>query len=384
MKRPRADSFLVMGRSTLSRVVAVNSLVILAGAVFGTVLARRVSGEHLWVVMAAFFLGGAAVTTVVNYLVLRVAFRPLVELSRSMATIHRGMSGDAVRSESYSPDLRAMTEALEAMLDRLEGESRAYSLHIFESIEDERRRIGRELHDETSQSLAAALLNIDSALRNVDGCSAEARGQVTNARALIGHCLAQVKLLLYDLRPSVLDDFGLAPALRWHVQSHLQVPGLEPVVDVEDAERRLPPAVETALFRIAQESLANVVKHARASRVLLRFEAKPGYATLLVADNGVGFDLTAVPQGARERYGVGLMSMRERAAALGGTINIESALGKGTRVHVVIPLEAHSATAEPTILAASGGATPRATQAEGASGAGRQTGTAATEREATA
>jgi two-component system, NarL family, sensor histidine kinase UhpB len=361
MRRLRADSLLLMGRSTLSRAVAVNSLVILAGAVLGTVLARRVSSEHLWIVMAAFFLGGAAVTTIANYLVLRAAFQPLVDLSSSMATIHRGMSGEAVRRESYSPDLRAMTEALEAMLDRLEGESRAYSLHIFESIEDERRRIGRELHDETSQSLAAALLNIDTALLGVEACSPEMRAQIINARTLIAHCLAQVKLLLYDLRPSVLDDFGLVPALRWYVQSHLQVPGLVAVVDLDGVQRRLPQAVETALFRIAQESLANVVKHARATRVLLRVEAKPAYVTLLVSDNGVGFDPASVPGDPRERYGVGLMSMRERATALHGTINVESAPGRGTRVHAVIPLEGETAGGPPATGAATAASVARST-----------------------
>jgi two-component system, NarL family, sensor histidine kinase UhpB len=354
MKRPRADSLLLMGRSTLYRAVAVNSLVILAGAVLGTVLARRVSSEHIWIVMAVFFLGGAAVTTIANYLVLRAAFQPLVDLSGSMATIHRGMNGEAVRPESYSPDLRAMTEALEAMLNRLEGESRAYSLHIFESIEDERRRIGRELHDETSQSLAAALLNIDTALLGVEGCSPEMRAQIINARTLLAHCLAQVKLLLYDLRPSVLDDFGLVPALRWYVQSHLQVPELVTVVDLDGVQRRLPQAVETALFRIAQESLANVVRHAQATRVLLRAEAKPGYVTLLVSDNGVGFDPATVPGDPRERYGVGLMSMRERTTALHGTMNIESAPGHGTRVHAVIPLE-EGAAAEAAEVGAAGG-----------------------------
>ncbi len=331
-----------MGRSTLYRVVAVNSAVILAGAVFGTLLARGAGDEYLWLVMVGFFLCGAAVTALANYLVLRAAFRPLVELSGAMATIHHGMRGEAVRPESYNPDLRAMTEALEEMLDRLEGESRAYSLHIFESIEDERRRIGSELHDETSQSLAAALLNIDTALLGVDGCSADVRALVDNARTLIAHCLAQIRLLLYDLRPSVLDDFGLVPALRWYVQSHLQVPGLEAVLDLDDADRRLAPVVETALFRIAQESLANVARHARATRVLLRLETKAGYVTMLVADNGAGFDPAGVPEDPRERYGVGLISMRERAAALHGTINIEASSGQGTRVHVVIPVTAEA------------------------------------------
>lgn len=316
---------------------------VFVGAIAGTFVARNVSDDELWIVMAGFFLGGAVVTALANYLVVRAVFRPLVDLSSAMATVHRGMNGVALRPETYNPDLRTITEALAEMLDRLEDESRAYSRHSFESIEDERRRIGRELHDETSQSLAAALLSIDSALLNADACSPEVRAQVANARTLIGHCLAQIRLLLYDLRPSVLDDFGLVPALRWYVESHLRVHGLSVTLDFDDAQLRLPASAETALFRIAQDSLANVVKHAQATTVSLRLEVKPGYATLHVADNGVGFDPERVAADARGKYGVGLMSIRERVAALSGTLTLDSAPGEGTRIHVVIPLEPEAA-----------------------------------------
>lgn len=339
MKHGRA---LLVGRSTLARVVVVNIFLVLVGAIAGTVVARRVSEHDIWIVMAAFFLIGAVVTALANYLVVRAAFRPLVDLSSAMATVHRGMSGVAVRSETYSPDLRTITEALAEMLDRLEDESRAYSRHSFESIEDERRRIGRELHDETSQSLAAALLSIDAALLHADACSPEVRAQVTNARTLIGHCLAQIRLLLYDLRPSVLDDFGLVPALRWYAESHLRLPGLEVTLDLEHAERRLPADVETALFRIAQDTLANVVKHAQATTVLLRLETKPGYVTLHVADNGLGFDPDKVAADAQGKFGVGLMSVRERVTALSGMFALETAPGAGTRIYIVIPLESEA------------------------------------------
>ena len=326
-------------RPTLQRVVLVDVVVVLVGAVVGTLLARRVSGASPWLLIVLFFAVGSLVLVIADYLVLRSAFSSLEQLRRAMGATHMGGHGSSVPADTSDPDLRTVSDALAEMVERIAGESRAYSALIFESIEDERRRIGRELHDETSQSLAAALLNIDMALRGFEGCSKEVQDQVGNARALITHCLAQIKLLVYDLRPSMLDDFGLAPALRWYVKTHLDLSELTVETDLEAADRRLPPEVETGLYRIAQESLSNVVKHSGATRATLRLETRPGYAVLAVEDNGVGFDREGTTADAADRYGVGMLSMRERTAALGGTFRVESAVGRGTSIYVVIPLE---------------------------------------------
>ena len=326
-------------RPTLQRVALVDILVILVGAVVGTLLARRLSGGNPWPLIAIFFVVGSAAVVLFDYFMLRFAFRSLDDLSRVMATIHKGEGGSSVPADSSDRSLRTASEALAQMLDRLEGESRVYSSLIFASIEEERRRIGRELHDETSQSLAAALLDIDIAERGFGECSPEVKERVDNARALITHCLGQIKLLVYDLRPSMLDDFGLVPALRWYVKSHLEPAGLVVETDFEGAQLRLPSDVETGLYRIAQESLANVMKHSGATRATLRLETQPGYAAVAVEDNGVGFEAGGADDQRDGGHGVGLLSMRERAAALGGTLRVESSAGRGTRVHVVIPIE---------------------------------------------
>jgi two-component system, NarL family, sensor histidine kinase UhpB len=335
----RLSVFRLGERPTLQRVVLVDVVVVFVGAVAGTFLARHLSGASPWLLIGLFFTVGSLVLVLANYLVLRSAFSSLEQLSRAMAATHMGGHGRSVQSDASDPDLRTVSDALAEMVERIAGESRAYSSLIFESIEDERRRIGRELHDETSQSLAAALLNIDMALRGFEGCSREAQERVDNARALITHCLAQIKLLVYDLRPSMLDDFGLSPALRWYVTTHLDLSGLTVETDLESADHRLPPEVETGLYRIAQESLSNVVKHSGATRATLRLETRPGYAVLSVEDNGIGFDRQDTAADAADRYGVGMLSMRERTAALGGAFRVESAVGRGTRIYVVIPLE---------------------------------------------
>jgi len=325
-------------RPTLWRLIAVNAGIVLAGAIGGTVLTRRFDVWPVWGLVLLFFCLGAAMIAAADYAILRNAFRPLVGLSKAMASVHKGERASALALDEGEPSLLGVARAASEMLDRIDLESRAYSAKIFESIENERRRIGRELHDETSQSLAAALLNLDLAEKSLDPAAPVALERIGTARQLIRHGLGQVKLLIHDLRPSMLDDFGLVPALRWYVQSHLQGAGLEVEVDLPDDNRRLPSEVETALYRIAQESLGNVARHSQATRALLALEVQSGYAVLAVSDNGAGFDPDDVILDREGRYGVGLLSIRERAELLGGTARITSAPGRGTQVHVVMPL----------------------------------------------
>jgi two-component system sensor histidine kinase UhpB len=148
------------GRSTLESVVTVNAAVILFGAVLGTLLVRRFPHVNAGLIVGVYFLIMVSVMAAANYLVLRNAFRPLLELSHTMASISRPALDQPIPAEEMpDPDFRTVVESFSAMLDRMALESRAYSAKVFESIEDERRRIGRELHDDTSQSL----LNLDIA-----------------------------------------------------------------------------------------------------------------------------------------------------------------------------------------------------------------------------
>jgi two-component system sensor histidine kinase UhpB len=320
----------------------VNAGIVFAGAVGGTALTRRFDEWPAWALVVVFFCLGAAMIAAANYAILRNTFRPFADLSRAMASIHKGEGDRALEVKDAEPSLRDVAQAASEMLDRIDVESRAYSAKIFASIENERRRIGRELHDETSQSLAAALLNLDLAEKALDPVAPAAGERIANARQLVRHSLSQVKLLIHDLRPSMLDDFGLVPSLRWYVQSHLQGSGLEVEADLPTDNRRLPSEVETALYRIAQESLGNIARHSGATRALLSLEMQSGYVAMLISDNGRGFDPRDVILDREGRYGVGLLSIKERAELLRGTARITSAPERGTQVHIVIPLQGES------------------------------------------
>lgn len=202
---------------------------------------------------------------------------------------------------------------------------------VVEAQELERRRLARELHDETGQALTSILLN----LRTLEEAAAddEAHAAATTVRELVLSTLQDVRRLAVELRPKALDDFGLVPALERLTHTFAEQTGL--VVDFEPAlaDERLPAEVETAFYRIVQESLTNVVKHARASRVSILLTRKGKAVVAVVEDDGRGFD-----PGATREDGFGLVGMRERVALVDGRLQIESREGAGTTLVVEVPL----------------------------------------------
>jgi two-component system sensor histidine kinase UhpB len=325
---------------TFWRLVAISIVIAGGGGMTAVLLVVWGDGRTAsWWAAGLVLAASMAALVVADFVVLRTTFRPLAQLGEALTSIHKGERPWPLSDEIDEPAARGLSLAVSEMLERIDDESRTYSSKIFESIEEERRRLGRELHDETSQTLAAALLSLDVALKGAASCEGPTREQIERARRLIHHCLAQLKLLVHDLRPTMLDDFGLVPALRRYVQSHLETDGLVVELDLEGGRGRLPERVETALYRIAQESLANAQKHSGATRVGLTLETKPGYAAMSITDNGQGFEPDDVLLDQEGRYGVGLLSIRERVELLHGEVHIVSSPGCGTRVYVLIPLE---------------------------------------------
>jgi signal transduction histidine kinase len=207
--------------------------------------------------------------------------------------------------------------------------------------EEERKRIARELHDQTGQSLTSLLLGLHALEVEADSPSGltVSPAHLQDLKAIVADTLDGVRELALGLRPSVLDDLGLVPALRRYVRTFntrhqlvidFQMVGLEGV--------RLPAAVETALYRIVQEALTNVVQHASASRVSLLLEARTGAAAVIVEDDGCGFEVDRLMRGPADKRWLGLYGMRERAELLGGTLTVESVPGAGTTVFVEVPM----------------------------------------------
>ena len=200
---------------------------------------------------------------------------------------------------------------------------------IVEAQEAERRRLARELHDETGQALTSILLGLKALEEKL--AADDSRAAVGGLRDLVVSTLQDVRRLAVELRPTALDDFGLVAALERLTQSFAEQSKIP--VDFQSTlpPERLPEEVETALYRIVQESLTNVIKHAHATRVSVLLTRKKGSVAAVVEDDGRGFDPAAVPDG-----GFGLVGMRERVAALGGRLELESG-GRGTTVAAEVP-----------------------------------------------
>ena len=213
-----------------------------------------------------------------------------------------------------------------------------FSRQLIEAQEDERRRIARELHDQIGQVLTAVKMNLHT-VQQVSQAS-EVSGYIRDNIEAVDEALRLVRDLSVDLRPPVLDDFGLATALRWYVDRYAKRTGLEVevVADLPDHER-FSCDLETACFRIAQEALTNVVRHSRANTVVLQLVKAGNVLLLSVKDDGVGFDLESLQKRAPRAATLGLISMQERAHFAGGTIEIDSVISKGTEVRFRLTLE---------------------------------------------
>ncbi len=220
-------------------------------------------------------------------------------------------------------------------LKRSAEQLRALGARLAETQEEERRRIARELHDQVSQNLTALSINAESIGTSLRDSAPEIGRKLGECAQLIEETAVHIRDLTFDLRPPVLDDFGLFAAIGWHAERAAEQTGLTIEVSGEEPAPRLPAPAEMALFRITQEALMNIVKHAQARSVSVRLDATSASVRLQVEDDGVGFDPSRVGEQGTP-IGWGLLNMRERVEVLGGTLAINSSR-RGTRVSVEVP-----------------------------------------------
>ena len=216
---------------------------------------------------------------------------------------------------------------------------RMFSRQLIEAQEDERRRIARDLHDQIGQTLTAVKMNLYTVQRFCNG--PEAAHCLKDNIDAVDEALRLVRDLSVDLRPPLLDDLGLPTALCWYVDRYEKRAGVttEVVIELPNQNERFSRELETACFRIAQEALTNVARHARATHVLLQLTRTATTLDMVVRDDGAGFDPAALRKRARRVATLGLVGMQERAHAAGGEIQIHSKIGRGTEVRFTVPVD---------------------------------------------
>lgn len=211
---------------------------------------------------------------------------------------------------------------------------------VVDAQEMERKRIARELHDATGQSLTAIGLGLRGVEMHIENSAAPQPGLLEKVREIKtygANALGELHGIIADLRPQILDDMGLAAALKWYVQNYQQRRSLPSELIVEGTPYRLPAEYETVLYRITQEALTNIAKHAHATRVAVTLNFSPAEVNLTVQDNGRGFNPDQTLQRNGRNAGWGLLGMRERASLIGGHAIIESSPGQGARIRVTVP-----------------------------------------------
>ena len=320
-----------------AKLIGANGLVALVAAAALAGTAEHGSRTDATIVAAALVLGLA-----VNCLLIHWALRPVWELERVAGRVWRGDLQARVASDPVAdPHMSRVGRTFNLLLDSLEDDRermRVLAQQTLRAQDDERSRIARELHDSTAQTIAALGYQLSAAAREAADAGHEPlRERLAETRELAGTVLEEVRLLSHAIHPRVLDDLGLVPALEWLARQSSQHGRLAVEVDdrLGDVAESLSGATASALYRIAQESLRNAERHAGtgAARVALAVEGDE--IVLEVTDDGRGFDIDEAEE---RRPGMGLFSMRERAGLVGGSLDVDTAPGRGTRVRVRAPL----------------------------------------------
>ena len=330
---------------------------VLGGALIGTALTQRLvlSGSFTPLTHALLVLAALCLSAGLTMLLLRETFRPIHSLREATRRFNAGdHSARATLTALTDPDVAALVVDVNALWDRLEADAATIrekteqaerlAAQVIMAQEEERRRVARELHDEAGQALTAVIIGLERGLASMPEVYAadlpvQPRKLISDLRDLAAQTLDEVRKLALELRPSVLDDLGLVAALRQYVRSAGERSGLAAqltVVGWEDgaSDERLPPQVETALFRIAQEALTNAIRHAHASSAQVRLRRTTSSVTLEIRDDGIGLGASASSEGEH----LGMFGMRERARLLGGSFVATPVSPRGTLVQVNVPL----------------------------------------------
>ncbi len=276
----------------------------------------------------------------VGYLLATFLTRPLSRLAEAARAVGRGELSQRVdvSDQSEVGQVAVAFNAMTQTLQEKEEERRQLMARVMAAHEEERKRIARELHDDAGQALTSLLLG----LKHIEDSSADSsnKAKAAELRSLTAHTLDLMRDMAMELRPSTLDHLGLVAALERYVAEYGRKHGLEADFDAGGLDgARLEPQAETALYRIVQEALTNVVRHARARGVSVLLKRRESQAILVVEDDGVGFDVEAVRHHRAPAGVLGILGMEERALLVGGSLTIESQPGSGTAVFVEVPLE---------------------------------------------
>ncbi len=330
--------------SLFEKVILVNSVMLIGEALAGLWVTSHSLEAHHYLIDTGFLVLATLLTLFSNVILLRASFRPLFSLLATMRKVSTGETQARAALSSSDSEISELAQAFNSMLDRLEASRREQTKLILQAQEKEQRRIALELHDEAGQNLTALLIHAEVLKQSFQALPPptipnatydQALEELQQLTQLTQLTLENVRVLAQQLRPSVLDDLGLLAAFRWlvedsrqrlHLEVKLEIDGIAPLVHA------LPPEYEATLFRIAQESLTNIARHAQAQQAAIVLRRDVDHICLHIQDNGCGYMPT------QRQAGLGILGMQERALLLRGNVSIHSQPGQGTTVQAILPL----------------------------------------------
>lgn len=319
----------------IGKIAGANAIIVTAAvlvAVFGDMAGQD---SRLWLLL----LATMGLSLAVNAILVLIALRPLKELEYTARSVWQGeLDARVPASLVADAGIQRVGNTLNILLDGLMTDRqklRTLANQIIMTGDQERASIARELHDSTAQSLAALLLELSV----LAGENTEPRleSRIARIRSIVSDVLDEVRLVAHTVHPRVLDDLGLPAALQRLARETLERSGVMVTCTAPPSLRSLNAACASTLYRVAQEATGNAIRHARARRVSISLSDRNGAVDLEVADDGIGFNAGEVEE---QRPGMGLFTMRERAALVGGRLTILSVPGAGTRVLVTVPVAA--------------------------------------------
>jgi two-component system sensor histidine kinase UhpB len=331
--------------SLFEKVIVVNSFMLIADALAGLWVTSHSLEPHHYFVDTSFIVLATLLTFVINFVLLRASFSPLFHLLATIREISQGETHARAKISSSDAELHELALAFNTMLDHLEDARREQTNLIIQAQEAAQRRIALELHDEVGQNMTALLIHTEVLKQTLQTLPSstmkcEIQQQLTEELEQLSKLTQitteSIRVIAQQLRPSVLDDLGLFPALRWLASDSRERLHLNVTFTTQGFKDRptLPTQYETTLFRIAQESLTNIARHARAEHVIILLTQEQQLITLSIQDDGSGYEQEKVhPR-------LGIVGMSERARLLGGTLTIHSQPGHGTTVQASIPCPA--------------------------------------------
>jgi two-component system sensor histidine kinase UhpB len=315
--------------SLLGQVVAVNVLLVVA-TLFAASAAANLNLE-LKSQRSEFALLALTIILIllVNIMMVRRRFSPLEELTDRIEAVDPAQPSDfEVLEGGGTNEVDRLARSFQMLLARVEAERRRSGRLVLRAQEEERRRLARDLHDEVNQALTAILLRLEAASQ---AAPPELSDELGELKRLVNQAMEELLQLARQLRPTALDDHGLLPALATHVRRFASQTGIRADLHTHGEAADLAPDQEIALYRVAQEALANVARHADASFVEVELDASGSTVELRVRDDGCGFD------SAGRSTGLGLGGMAERARLVGGELTIDSNPGTGTELVLKVP-----------------------------------------------